>query len=143
MQISANGLAIIKQFEQFRPTAYLPTPRDVWTIGWGHTAGVEQGDTCTQNQAQEWLLEDTYSAAHNVAAMAAVPLAQNQFDALVSLVFNIGAHNFDGSTLLRKLNAGDYAGAADQFTVWNKQAGRVLPGLVMRRAEERALFLKA
>lgn len=141
LKLGSAGEALIKQYEQFRPTAYLPTPHDVPTIGWGHTHGVKMGDTCTQPTAEAWFQQDVAGAAAEVNKVVTVPLKPNQFDALVSLAFNIGVGNFGGSTLVRKLNAGDIQGAAGQFAVWNKQGGRVLNGLVTRRAAEAALFL--
>lgn len=140
MTLAQPGLTLIEQSESFRPTAYMPTPRDVPTIGYGHTHGVKMGDTCTMAQAQAFLQQDVANTVAVINGHVTVPLTQNQFDALVSLVFNIGAGNFQSSTLLRKLNAGDYAGAAGQFAAWNKQAGRVLPGLVIRRGKEATLF---
>lgn len=121
--IADPGLDIIKESELMRLVAYLPTPNDVPTIGWGHTAGVKLGDKCTVQQAAQWLREDCAWAEREVNRLVTVPLNQNQFDALVSLVFNIGSGNFASSTLLRKLNAGDYAGAANEFPRWNKQKG--------------------
>lgn len=140
MNLGTAGEALIKSFEQFRPTAYLPTPRDVPTIGWGHTHGVRMGDTCTQPTAEAWFQQDVASAVAAVNKAVTIPLTQNQFDALVSLAFNIGDGAFSGSTLVRSLNMKEYGFAAGQFAVWNKQAGRVLPGLVTRRAAEAALF---
>lgn len=143
----------LERYEQFRPTAYKPTPKDVWTIGYGHTHGVKEGDTCTIAQALIWLKEDTTEACNRVNRNVTVPLTQEQFDSLVSIVFNVGpgvpgvrdgiiwlAMTGGPSSLLRKLNAGDYAGAAAEFPKWNKQAGRVLGGLVARRLEERLHF---
>lgn len=130
----------LKHYEQFRPTAYLPTPRDVPTIGYGHTRGVRMGDTCTMPQGENWLMEDTAEAAAAVNRLVTVPLSQHQFDAVVSLCFNIGVSQFAASTLVQKLNAGDYEGAASQFAVWRKQRGRVLQGLVVRRAAEAQHF---
>jgi lysozyme len=141
MTTSPNGRKLIESFEGLRTSAYLPTPHDVPTIGYGHTDGVKMGDTCTQEQADAFLEEDLRAAELAIECMVAVPLNQNQFDALVSFVFNVGAHAFETSTLLRLLNEGDYAGAANQFLVWRKQNGVTLPGLVARRTKERALFL--
>ena len=148
MTPSAACIAFIKAHEQFRPTAYLPTKRDVWTIGYGHTSGVKPGDTCTLAQALAWLAEDMMWAADAVRKLVTVPLTQTQFDALVSFVFNVGAdidedtvaEGFGDSTLLRKLNRGDYAGAAAEFDKWIYQKKRKLPGLVTRRAAERKMF---
>ena len=139
-QINARGMKIIEKYEACRLVAYLPTPNDVPTIGYGHTAGVKLGDVCSQDQAEAWLLEDVSTAESIIVARVAVPLTSNQFSALVSLIFNIGIGNFEQSTLLRDLNAGDYDIAAQQFLVWDKQRGVDLPGLDARRAEEKALF---
>jgi uncharacterized membrane protein len=101
---------------------------------------VQPGQEITQAQAEDYLREDVYWAEDAVRDLVKVALAQNEFDALVSLVFNIGAGAFGRSTLLRKLNDGDKAGAGAEFARWNQAAGKVLPGLVKRRADEAALF---
>lgn len=132
---------LIKKWEELRLKAYLPTPQDVWTIGWGHTRTAKQGMTITLPQAEALFEKDTAWAQNAVNTRVKVPLSQHQFDALVSLVFNIGEGAFAKSTLLRKLNAKDYEGAAQQFLVWNKQKGKTLKGLVRRRAEEMGYFL--
>lgn len=132
---------LIKEWEALRLEAYKPTPNDVWTIGWGHTATAKPGMTITKAQAQKLFEKDTAWAVNAVNREVNVGLNQNQFDALVSFVFNIGETAFRKSTLLRKLNAGDYEGAANEFPRWNKQAGKVLRGLVRRRAHEQELFL--
>lgn len=139
-QINQAGLDLIKSFETCSLGAFKPTPNDVWTIGWGHTQGVQEGDTCTQEQADAWLAQDLSWAAATVESHATIPLTDNQFAALVSLVYNIGATNFDASTLLRDLDAGDTSDAAAQFLVWDRQRGVDLPGLDRRRAAEEALF---
>ena len=139
-QINARGLAIIDKYEECRLEAYLPTPNDVPTIGWGHTLGVKLGDTCTQAQADAWQLEDLEWAESVVATHATVPLTSNQFSALVSITYNIGATNFDSSTLLKDLNSADITDAAQQFLVWDRQRGVRLSGLDARRADEKALF---
>ena len=140
MTTSSNGRALIESFEGLRLEAYLPTPNDVPTIGYGHTDGVQMGDTCTPEQADAYLAEDLTASELAIECTVSVDLNQNQFDALVSFVFNVGAHNFETSTLLKLLNSGDYDGAAQQFTRWDKQAGEVLPGLLKRRTAEQALF---
>lgn len=145
MKISQQGLDLIKEHEQGPEggpalEAY-PCSAGVWTIGWGHTKGVRFDQHATEDQCRQFLLEDTSFAEALVNSGIRVPLTQNQFDALVSLVFNIGSGHFCTSTLRKKLNAGDYAGAAEEFPRWNKSKGVVLNGLVKRRAEERALFL--
>ena len=132
---------LIKEWEQLRLEAYKPTPNDVWTIGWGHTEGVFPGMKITEKVAQQYFENDTEWAVSAVNNLVKVPLSQNQFDALVSFVFNIGTPSFKKSTLLRKLNAGNYEVAAAEFPRWNKQKGKVLKGLVRRRAHEMELFM--
>jgi len=126
--------------ERFRPTAY-NDGRGVWTIGYGHTASVKEGDTCTMVQAVEWLHQDTVNAVVAVNRLVKVPLTQNQFDALVSLVFNCGPDPLN-KALGSMLNAGDYKGAADQFLLW-KNAGKMRGVLLPRRQIERNRFLSA
>jgi lysozyme len=130
----------LKSYEHFRPTAYKPTPKDKWTLGWGHTDGVNEGDTCDSDTANTWLHNDVSWATAPIHRLCTVPLTQPQFDALVSLVFNIGVGHFEESTLLRKLNDSDYGGAAAEFLVWDEQAGQVLQGLENRRIAERKRF---
>ena len=143
MKTSSNGTSLIKEFEGFVANAYL-CPAKVWTIGIGTTVypngvKVKKGDKCTEEQAHEYLAHDMIEFEKTVNDSVKVPLSQNQFDALVSLAYNIGSGAFKNSTLLKKLNAKDYAGAADQFPRWNKGGGKVLKGLVRRRDAERAL----
>lgn len=139
MHTSQKGLDLIKSFEGLRLSAYR-CPADIPTIGYGTTAGVKMGDTITKERAEELLREDVARFESQVLRLVKVPLTQGQHDALVSFVYNLGAGNLSNSTLLRLLNAGDYAGAAAQFDRWNKAGGKVLAGLVRRRAAERALF---
>ena len=141
MKTSLNGLKIIKDFEGLRLKAY-KCSAGVWTIGYGHTSGVKEGDVITKEQAEKYLKKDVISFENTVNGVVKVKLNQNQFDALVSLVFNIGSGAFKKSTLLKKLNAGDYDGASEQFLVWVKAGGQTLKGLVNRREQERALFRK-
>ena len=140
MKISQAGLDLIKRFEGIETKAYC-CPAGILTIGYGHTAGVKEGDICTPEQAEVWLREDCRVAELTISSNVNVQLNQNQFDALVSFIFNLGSGNFIKSTLLKKLNAGDYPGAADEFDRWVKAGGRPLTGLVKRRAAEKALFL--
>ena len=140
MNLGEAGAALIREFEQCRLRAYKPTPDDVWTIGWGHTAGVRMGDTCTQEEADAWFAEDVVRFEQAVNAAVTVPLTQNEFDALVSFAYNVGVGAFRGSTLVRLLNNSDYEGAEKQFLRWTKQAGNELAGLVRRRNAERDLF---
>ena len=139
---SKDGVESIKQWEQLRLEAYLPTPRDRWTIGYGHTYGVESGDVCTEVEALAWLQDDLDWAERAVVNNVEVHLTQNQFDALVSLTFNIGKEAFKRSTLLEVLNAGKYDEVPAQIARWNKQKGKVLRGLVRRRAHEALLWQK-
>ena len=144
MTPSAWLWTFLKQYERFRPTAYPATAderrRGIWTIGWGHTAGVKEGDTCTMAQANEWLQDDVAEAVLEVCRAVTHPLTQNQFDALVSLCFNIGIHNFAGCGLLKFVNAGNMTAAAADFINWDKQQGVVLDGLENRREAEAAHF---
>lgn len=114
-----------------------------WTIGFGHTRGVREGDACTPLQADAWLHEDVASAERGVVGLTAdLGLSQCQFDALVSFAFNVGIEALASSTLLRLLRAGQTNGAGDAFLKWVKAGGVELPGLVRRRDRERALFLR-
>lgn len=139
MKIGDAGLALIKEYEGCRLEAYQDSV-GIWTIGYGHTSGVQAGDKCTQDEADAWLLEDVKHAETCVNGAVTVPLTQNEFDALVSFVFNLGCKQFRSSTLLRKLLDSDYDGAAAELKRWNKAGGQVLAGLTKRRAAEEKLF---
>ncbi len=139
--INDAALRLVKEFEGLNEVAYL-CPARRWTIGYGHTRGVRSGHRCTEREAEDWLVEDLLEAEGVVKYLVTAPLTENQYGALVSLVFNIGGGNFRSSTLLRMLNGCDYAGAADQFLKWTKGGGVELPGLKRRREAERALFLE-
>lgn len=146
MKISQVGIELISSFEDLKLNAY-DDGVGVWTIGIGTTVypngvKVKKGDKCTLEQAKEYFAHDLKRFESSVNNLVKVPLSQNQFDALVSLTYNIGQTAFSNSTLLKKLNAKDYQGAADQFPRWNKGGGKVMKGLVRRREAERALFLK-
>lgn len=148
MQISDDGLRLIKSFEGYldrQPdgscVAYL-CPAGVPTIGWGCTEGVKLGMRWTENEATEALRREIAKHEAGVTRLVTVDLNQNEFDALVSFSYNCGISALSKSSLLRKLNAGDRAGAAAAFALWNKGGGKVLPGLVSRRSREAALFLK-
>ncbi len=140
MQTSNKGMDLIKRFEGLKLKAYLDSV-GVPTIGYGHTHGVKMGDVITGEQADKYLSEDLHVAELTINTNVKVKLTQNQFDALASFVFNLGSGNFVKSTLIRKLNAGDYAGAADEFGKWVNAGGKKLPALVKRRAAERDEFL--
>jgi lysozyme len=140
MNVSKNGIDLIKRFEGCRLEAY-KCPAGVWTIGYGHTAGVKQGDKITREQAETYLKKDLYIRCIQVSKLIKVPVTQNQFDALISLEYNIGLTYFKSSTLLRLLNEGKYNDAAAQFDKW-VYANRIkLRGLVKRRQAEKILFL--
>lgn len=140
METSQNGIDLIKRFEGLQTEAYR-CPAGILTIGYGHTHGVKMGDKCSPSQAEEWLRQDCLAAEMTIRMHVKKTLNQNQFDALVSFIFNLGAVDFIGSTLLKKLNAGDYAGAASEFGRWVNVCGRKFSGLVKRRAAEKTLFL--
>lgn len=148
MQVSDAGIELIKSFEGFRANAY-PDPKsggDPWTVGYGTTKfpsgrPVKKGDYVTPAQAEMYLREDVKKFASSVDALVTVPLKQCQYDALVSFVYNLGATNFRKSTLLKKLNAKDYKGAADEFLRWVSTGSSVEAGLRRRRTAERAMFL--
>ena len=134
---------LIKKYEGLRLKAY-PDPATKaapWTIGYGHTRNIKKGDTCTKDQAEKWLDEDINEACGYVDSLVKVPLHHMQRDALCSLMFNLGYTKLKPSTLFKKLNAKDYVGAANEFTRWVYGAGVIMPGLLKRRKEERAMFL--
>lgn len=143
MKTSDAGVALIQEFEGCVLHAY-PDPGSggaPWTIGYGHTAGVRPGDTCTREQALAWLREDLQWAEGAVNHLVTVPLAQHEFDALVSFTFNLGQGALAQSTLLRLLNACTvHSVVAQQFDRWINGPGGPMPGLVRRRAAERAMF---
>lgn len=136
------SLELIKRFEGLRLEAYL-CPADVWTIGYGHTKGVNQGDKITQAGADAFLAQDVLWVAAAVDKKVKVELNTNQEAALYSFIYNVGAGAFGKSTLLKKLNKADHKGAANEFKRWNKGGGKVLNGLVRRRKAEAALFRKS
>lgn len=135
---------MVKHFESLFLKAY-QDPVGVWTIGWGHTGlkhkdgTVHKGRVITEEKATELLTHDLRSFAERVTKLVKVRLTDDQFSALVSFDFNTGG--LSKSTLLKKLNAGDYKGAADEFLRWNKAGGQVLRGLTRRRESERNLFI--
>ena len=145
MSVSNKGVDLICEFEGKRLVAY-DDGVGVWTIGFGtikypNGVRVKKGDTCTLDQAKEYMRHDLIEFEHTVNSSVKVPLNQNQFDALVSLAYNIGSNAFKSSTLVKKLNTGDYRGAADQFNVWINAGGKRMQGLVNRRDREKLLFL--
>ncbi|MFJ2548516.1 lysozyme [Pseudomonas sp. NPDC087612] len=142
MRTSQRGLNLIKSFEGLRLQSYQDAV-GVWTIGYGTTRGIKPGMSITKDQAERMLANDVPRFEVEVERLVKVPLTTNQHDALISFTYNLGSANLESSTLLRLLNSGDYAGAAEQFPRWNKAGGKVLAGLVRRREAERKLFLEA
>jgi len=137
---SKDGLTLTEQFEGCRLVAYQDQV-GVWTIGYGHTgSGVASGLTITQDQAIDLLTSDVAASAAYVNAAVTVELQQNEFDALVDFVFNLGRGAFAGSTLLKNLNAGQFDAAAAQFDLWDHAGGQVVAGLLRRRQAEQAMF---
>lgn len=131
---------LIKKFEGCRLTAY-KCPAGIWTIGYGYTHGIHEGMSITQDQADILLDEEIDNVAKQVSSVVKVPLTSNQEDALIDFAYNLGIGNLKSSTLLKKLNVSDFAGAADEFDKWIYASGKVLPGLVKRRQAEKELFL--
>ena len=137
---SDNGLSLTKKFEGLRLSAYADQV-GVWTIGYGHTGlGVHAGLTITQDQADAFLASDVAGSVACVNRLVTSDINQNQFDALVDFVFNLGCASLASSTLLRFVNSGDFADAADQFQRWDHAGGVVVPGLLQRRQAEATLF---
>lgn len=141
----AQAREFIQGSEGFKACAYKPTPNDVWTIGYGHTGLVDgkpitKGMVITKEKAEE-LYRNDFKAHIAPIKKVKVSLTGNQKIALASLIYNIGGGAFDNSTLLKKLNNGDYKGASDEFDKWVYQNGKKLKGLVNRRKREKELFL--
>jgi len=139
LTISKRGLDFIKRREELRLTSYQDIG-GVWTMGYGHTGSVLAKQTISITQAESLLRQDIGWAEHAIRTLVTSPLSQNEYDALVSLVFNIGQHNFAKSTVLKKLHVMDYEGAADAFLMWDKVDGKVSKGLMNRRRDERLFF---
>jgi len=151
MNVGPDGIKLVQSFEGCEKKqpggtfAAYPDPGTggaPWTIGWGTTGpDVKKGLVWTQKQCDDRFAADLGQFAKKVdAAIGGAATTQHQFDAMVSLAYNIGMTNFSGSTLLKKHKAKDYAGAAAQFAAWNKAAGKVMAGLTRRRAAEAALY---
>lgn len=143
MKLSQRGIDLIKQFEGYSSKAY-PDPATggaPWTIGYGTTRGVKPGMIITAEQAEKMLRDDVAKFESGVSSLITAPTTQGQFDAMVSLAYNIGLGNFGKSTLLKKHNARCYTCAADQFRVWNRANGKVMNGLTKRRAAERQVYM--
>ncbi len=139
LTLSAAGFLSIVLQEGYTDNAIIPVPGDVPTIGFGTTDGVKLGDKTTPPKALARALRDVHKFEGEIRQCVLVPLHQHEYDAYTSLAYNIGSAAFCNSTLVRKLNAGDYAGGCTEISRWDKQGGRVLKGLTNRRATERAL----
>lgn len=143
MNISPEGVALVQEFEKCRLEAYLDTG-GVATIGWGHTNGVEMGDTCTQGQADAWLIEDLANAEIEAEKWVEVELNQGMYDAVVSFEFNTGrlmiAKPQQPSRFLAAINDRRWADAGEELVHWNQDNGRALRGLCRRRALELVMF---
>ena len=139
MNISQEGLGLIKKFEGCELNSY-KCAAGVWTIGYGSTHGIEEGMSISKSRAEELLLEDISEFEDHVMNNVKVSLNQNQFDAMVSWTFNLGAGNLKSSTLLKVLNGNDYEDVPEQIKRWNKAGGKVLEGLIRRREAEALLF---
>ena len=139
MNISLEGINLIKHFEGCELEAY-KCPAGVWTIGYGHTKDVQPGDSWSEDHADHMLEVEMEEYEKYINDLVTVELNQNQFDAMVSWVYNLGVGNLQSSTLLKVLNAGDYAGVPEQMLRWNKAGGKVLEGLTRRRQAEADLF---
>lgn len=144
MRISEKGLRIIKAHEGFRANAYPdPGSRDghPWTIGYGHTGGVKKGDRVTRAEAEELLRRDVRWAERVVLKHVGSDLNQNQFDALTSFAFNVGEAQFKGSSVCKEARRGNHARVPSRLALWIKNDGKVLKGLVSRRAKEGELYV--
>lgn len=140
MKISEAGIKLICKWEEFRPYAYV-CPAGLWTIGYGHTGGVKPTDKIDLAQGEAYLRKDLEIVERCLNSLT-IKLNQNQYDALCSLIFNIGTGNFLRSTLLKCLQAEQYDKASSEFLKWRKANGKVLKGLEARRKDEQELFDK-
>ena len=134
-----EGLSLIKKFEGCELEAYQCTA-GVWTMGYGHTKGVTPSDSISQEEAEQMLVDELHEYESYVNEYVTVALSQNQFDALVSWVYNLGPANLKASTMLKVLNSGEYEDVPAQIKRWNKAGGKVLEGLIRRREAEACLF---
>lgn len=142
MKVSQECVDLVKFFEGFEANAYL-CPANVWTIGYGRTRNVREGDVVNEMQAERDLLEELDEFADQVLNTVKVELLQHQLDALTSWTYNLGVGNLSSSTLLKKLNTGDYESVPSEMVRWNKAGGKVLAGLTRRREAEAELWAKA
>lgn len=139
LSTSAAGVELIKSFEGLRLQSYRDSV-GVWTIGYGHTRTAGPNQRISADEAHRLLIQDVIDHEAHIKRLVTVSLTQGEFDALSSWVFNLGGGSLASSTLLRKLNSGDYDGAASEIPRWNKAGGKVLDGLTRRRAAERKMY---
>lgn len=138
-RINGDGIDLIKEFEGLHITPYL-CPAKIWTIGYGHTRTVCEGQKISSAEAERLLEEDLRLYERAVSRLVTVPLSNNQFSALVCFAYNVGVRNFESSTLLRLLNRGWYEQVPAQLARWNRAGGEVFGGLARRRAAESRLW---
>ena len=141
MKVSQECIDLVKFFEGFESKAYL-CPAGVWTIGYGRTKNVKEGDMENELQAGRDLLEELEEFGEQVLSVVRVSIKQHQFDALASWTYNLGVGNLQSSTLLKKLNSGDKNSVPSEMVRWNKAAGKVLAGLTRRREAEAKLWAR-
>ena len=139
MKISEDGLELIKKFEGCETTAYQDSV-GVWTIGFGHTKGVEEGQTCSIEDAESMLADEMDEYEGYINNMVKVDLQQHEFDALVAWVYNLGPTNLGESTMLKVLNGGQFDRVPDEMNRWTRAGGEILEGLVRRRQAESSMF---
>jgi len=137
--INQDGINIVKEYEGLRLKPYI-CPAGKWTVGYGHTGNVNVGVIISEEKANQLLANDLSSSASTVESLVKVALNHNQFSALVSFAFNVGSGSFSRSTLLRKLNAGNYGAVPEELKRWVKAGGKPLSGLVSRRLKESELW---
>lgn len=140
MKTSTKGIELIKSFEGYRGVAY-KCPAGVWTVGYGTTLGVKEGDTMSLSEATSRLVTELHGYEQGVSEACTLKPTQSQFDALVCLAYNIGIAGFKKSTVVKRHNAGDFQAAANAFTLWNKVSGKPMAGLTRRRNAEASLYL--
>lgn len=140
MKISDKGIKLIKYYEGFKQVSYFDKAGSVWTIGYGSTKGVKRGMGISEAFATEWLIRDANEAAEQIEKVVTVKLNQDQMDALISFVYNLGIGRLKESTLLKRINENRFSEVPEEFDKWVYGGGQVLPGLVKRRKSEATLW---